>query len=130
MKEPGDVSAMLRLKSLGWGARRIATELGCSRTTARRWLKEGAWHKPSSPSRPKALDALEAWVEERFRRHAGNADVVRQELWAEKGIKVSLRTVERAVAHLRQSCVRRLGRRCVSRRSRASNFRSTLASGV
>lgn len=54
------------------------------------------------PSRPKALDGLEAWVEERFRRHAGNADVVRQELWAEKGIRVSLRTVERAVAHLRQ----------------------------
>jgi len=26
-------NAMLRLKSLGWGAWRIATELGCSRTT-------------------------------------------------------------------------------------------------
>ena len=31
----------------------------------------------------------------RFRDHAGNADVVRQELLAEKGIKLSLRTVER-----------------------------------
>jgi len=41
MKEPDYVSAMLRLKSLGWGAPRIAAELGCSRTTARRWLKEG-----------------------------------------------------------------------------------------
>ena len=102
MKEPDDVSAMLRLKSLGWGARRIAAELGCSRTTARRWLKEGAWRRPSPPLRPKALDGLEAWVEERFRRHAGNADVVRQELAAEKGVEVSLRTVERAVAHLRQ----------------------------
>ncbi len=48
------------------------------------------------------MDGLEGWVEERFRRHAGNADVVRQELVAEKGIEVSLRTVERAVAHLRQ----------------------------
>lgn len=27
MKEPDDVLAMLRLKSLGWGARRIAAEL-------------------------------------------------------------------------------------------------------
>ena len=79
MKEPDDVSAMLRLKSLGWGARRIAAELGCSRTTARRWLKEGAWRRPSPPSRPKALDGLETWLEDRFRRHAGNADVVRQE---------------------------------------------------
>ena len=102
MKEPDEVSAMLRLKGLGWGARRIAVELGCSRTTARRWLKEGTWRRPSPPSRPKALGGLEAWVEERFRRHAGNADVVRQELAAEKGIEVSLRTVERAVAHLRQ----------------------------
>jgi len=102
MKEPDDVSAMLRLKSLGWGSRRIAAELGCSRTTARRWLKEGAWHRPSRPSRPKALDGLESWIDDRFRCHAGNADVVRQELAAEKGNEVSLRTVERAVAHLRQ----------------------------
>ena len=39
---------------------------------------------------------------ERFRRHAGNADVVRQELLAEKGLKLSLRTVERAVGALRR----------------------------
>jgi transposase len=102
MLEPDDVSAMLKLKALGWGARRIAAELGCSRTTARRWLREGAWRRPSPPSRPKALDGLETWLEDRFRRHAGNADVVRQELASEKGIEVSLRTVERAVAHLRQ----------------------------
>jgi transposase len=102
MLEPDDVSAMLKLKALGWGARRIAAELGCSRTTARRWLREGAWRRPSPPSRRKALDGLETWLEERFRRHAGNADVVRQELASEKGIEVSLRTVERAVAHLRQ----------------------------
>ena len=102
MLEPDDVSAMLRLKALGWGARRIAAELGCSRTTVRRWLREGSWRKPLPPSRPKALDGVEAWIEDRFRRHAGNADVVRQELAAEKGVVVGLRTVERAVAHLRQ----------------------------
>jgi len=39
---------------------------------------------------------------ERFRRHAGNADVVRQELEREKGIRLSLRTVEREVRHLRR----------------------------
>jgi len=38
----------------------------------------------------------------RFRRHAGNADVVRQEFAAEKGIAPSLRTVEREVTHLRR----------------------------
>ena len=102
MKEPDEVLAMLRLKALGWGSRRIASELGCSRTTVRRWLGQGEWRRPAAVSRPKGLDGLEAWVEERFRRHAGNADVVRQELAAEKGVAVSLRTVERAVAHLRQ----------------------------
>jgi transposase len=39
---------------------------------------------------------------ERLRRHRGNADVVRQQLAAELGIVVSLRTVERAVSHLRR----------------------------
>jgi transposase len=44
-------------------------------------------------------------LRERFRRHAGNADVVRQELAHEKNITVSLRTVERAVAPLRREQV-------------------------
>ena len=77
MKEPDEVSAMLRLKALGWGSRRIAAELGCSRTTVRRRLERGEWRRPSPPSRAKGLDGLEAWIEERFRRHAGDADVVR-----------------------------------------------------
>ena len=29
MKTPDDVAAMVRLKQLGWGAKRIAAELGC-----------------------------------------------------------------------------------------------------
>jgi transposase len=54
------------------------------------------------PERPCKLSGLEDWLRERLRRHRGNADVVRQELIAEKGIDVSLRTVERAVARFRQ----------------------------
>jgi transposase len=50
------------------------------------------------PRRSKALDGLSVWLSERFRQHRGNADVVRQDLVREKGIVVSLRTVERAVA--------------------------------
>ena len=52
--------------------------------------------------RPRALSGLEEWLAERFRRHGGNADVVRQELEREKGIAVSLRTVEREVRTLRR----------------------------
>lgn len=105
MKAPDEVSAMVRLKALGWGTKRIAAELGCSRNTVRRWLAEGDWRPCASPSKSKKLDGLADWLNERFRRHAGNADVVRQELAYEKGIVTSLRTVERAVAPLRRELV-------------------------
>ena len=105
MKAPDEVSAMLRLKALGWGSKRIAAELGCARNTVRRWLSEGDWHACASASRSKKLDGLSDWIGERFRRHAGNADVVRQELASEKGLVVSLRTVERATAPLRRELV-------------------------
>lgn len=102
MKEPEDVAVMLRLHALGWGSRRIAKELGVSRNTVRQYLRQGGWTPYAQPQRTKVLDGLEAWLEERFLRHRGNAEVVRQELLSEHGIAVSLRTVERAVAHLRQ----------------------------
>jgi transposase len=102
MKVPDEVAAMLRLRALGWGVRRIATELGCSHMTVRRYLDQGGWVGFQTPRRSKALDGLEDWLAERFRQHRGNADVVRQELLAEHGMAVSLRTVERAVAHLRR----------------------------
>src|ERR1700760_904418 len=102
MKAPDEVSAMLRLKALGWGSKRIAAELGCARNTVRRWLAEGDWRAFATASRSKKLDGLSDWIAERFRRHAGNADVVRQELASEKGVVVSLRTVERATAPLRR----------------------------
>lgn len=105
MKAPDEVSAMLRLKALGWGSKRIAAELGCSRNTVRHWLARGDWRPCASPSRSKQLDGLSDWLRERFRRHAGNADVVRQELAREKNILVSLRTVERAVAPLRRELI-------------------------
>ena len=102
MRVPDEVAAMARLRDLGWGTRRIAAELGCDRETVRRYLAAGGWAPYRSPERRRALAGHGAWLAERFRRHRGNADVVRQELAAEKGIAVSLRTVERAVAHLRR----------------------------
>ena len=101
-KAPDEVTAMARLRDPGWGTRRIAAELGCDRETVRRYLDVGGWAPYRSPERREALAGHEAWLADRFRRHRGNADVVRQELLAELGIAVSLRTVERAVAHLRR----------------------------
>jgi transposase len=102
MRTPEDVSTMLRLHGLGWGTRRIAAEMGCNRETVQRYVSSGGWAPCRVPDRPRSLSGLEGWLAERFRRHRGNADVVRQELAAEHGIAVSLRTVERAVASLRQ----------------------------
>jgi transposase len=102
MLEPEAVAAMVRLKELGWGTKRIARELGANRGTVKRYLAAGSWQPFKSPERKKRLDGLEDWLKERFRRHRGNADVIRQELGGEKGIRVSLRTVERAVAPWRR----------------------------
>lgn len=102
MLEPEEVSAMLRLNELGWGAKRIAQELGISRNTVKDYIAAGGWTPYRQPGRKKALDGLEEWLRERLRRHRGNADVIRQELAAEKGIIVSLRTVERTVKPYRQ----------------------------
>src|SRR5262249_48174399 len=101
MLEPEEVSAILRLNELGWGAKRIAREIGISRNTAKDYIAAGGWTPYRQPRRKKALDGQEAWLRERLRRHRGNADVIRQELATEKGIILSLRTVERAVQRYR-----------------------------
>jgi transposase len=102
MHTPEDVQAMLKLASLGWGAKRIAKEVGCSRNTVRRYLRHGGYVAYQSPARVGKLVALGSWLAIRYLQHRGNADVVRQDLRREMGIKVSLRTVERAVRHLRR----------------------------
>jgi hypothetical protein len=97
MKTPEEVAAMLRLKELGCGAKRIACEFGSSYHTVRRYVV-GGFVAYRQARRAKKLDGLEDWLKERFRRHRGNADVIRQELTTEKAIIVSLCTVQRAVA--------------------------------
>ena len=103
MKTPDDVEAMLWLKACGWGMKRIAAELGCSHHTVKNYVSAGGAVPFKSPQRAKALDGQDDWLRERFLRHRGNADVVRQDLLAEKGLAVSLRTLQRAVAPYRQA---------------------------
>ena len=97
MLESEEVSAMLRLKELGLGAKQIAQEFGVSRNRAKDYIAVGGWTPYRQPERKKTLDGLEPWLRERLRRHRGNADVIRQEMATEKGVFVSLQTVERAV---------------------------------
>jgi len=105
VREPDEVAAMLKLHEKGWGAKSIAREFGVSRNTVKRYLSQGGWVGYRSPERPGRLAGLEAWLKERFERHRGNAEVVRQELVAEHGIEVSLRTVERALAPWRRELI-------------------------
>lgn len=96
MKMPDDVAEMLRLRACGWGLKRIARQLGCNHHTLKGYVVAGGVKAFKSPERPKRLDGLEGWLRERLIRHRGNADVVRQDLLAEKGVAVSRRTTRRA----------------------------------
>jgi len=103
MKTPDDVAEMLRLKACGWGLKRIARELGCSHHTVKAYVAADGVRPFKVPHRAKLLDGHEDWLRERFIRHRGNADVVRQDLIAEKGLAVSRRTLQRAVQPYRQA---------------------------
>ena len=92
-----DVTEISCLHRQGWGTKKIARALGISRNTVKKYLRQGEWKPYQSAPRAGKLAGLSDWLHERFRRHSGNADVVRQELEKEQGILVSLRTVERAV---------------------------------
>lgn len=103
MKTPDDVDEMLRLKACGWGMKRIAAHLGCSHHTVKAYVASGGVKPFKAPERKTLLDGLDSWLRERFMRHRGNADVVRQELLAEMNITVSRRTMQRAVQPYRQA---------------------------
>ena len=102
MLKPDEAARMVRLHELGWGTRRIAKEFGCSRNTVKRYLAADGWTPYGGSPRGGKLAGLDEWLRERFHRHRGNADVVRQELSSELSIDASLRTVERAVARYRR----------------------------
>jgi transposase len=97
MLQPDEVAAMVRLHELGWGAKRLSKEFGCARNTVRRYLRAGGVVPFAKPERKSAFDGLDDWLRERFFRHGGNADVVRQELASEHGIVIGLRSVEKRV---------------------------------
>lgn len=105
MQTPEIVDQILNLKIKGWGQRRIAEELGISRTTVKRYLRQNGWAPYRKPKRKKLLDNLTSWLEEQFLQHKGNASVLQQELIRQHKKKVSLRTIQYAVAALRKKTV-------------------------
>ena len=99
---PDEVENILVLHAGVWRFRAIARHLGISGNTVKRYVAAGGFLEYRTPDRKGRLDGLKEWLEQQFRLHHGNAEVVRQELLGEKRIAVSLRTVERAVAAWRK----------------------------
>jgi transposase len=102
--EPEVVQQLRALSTQGWGAKRIARELGVSRNTVKRYLRAGV--EAERQERPEAR-----CLDEQGRRRAvelfdgeaeGNAVVVATLLRSE-GIAASDRTVQRAVAERRRA---------------------------
>jgi transposase len=103
MVEAETVRQMRDLAGRGWGAKRIARELGLARNTVRRYLRGGpgaevqerpAARRLDQAARSEAVSIFETTAE-------GNAVVVRQVL-SEMGVAASLRTVQRVVADRRR----------------------------
>ena len=64
-----EVQRMLALQALGWGAKRISRELGCSRNTVRQYLRQGGWRPMDVASRAGVLEPHRQWLAERLRQH-------------------------------------------------------------
>lgn len=97
------VTAIRELTHRGWGAKAIAAELAIARNTVRRYQRGAVAGVQVRPSARRLSVADQATAQALFQREAeGNAVVVRQ-LLAERGCAVSVRTVQRAVAPVRQA---------------------------
>jgi transposase len=103
MVEAEVVRQMRTLAGHGWGAKRIAAELGVARNTVRRYLRGGeaaetqvrpAARRLDDGDRTKAVALFDGAAE-------GNAVVV-QRLLADEGVEASVRTVQRAVVDHRR----------------------------
>jgi transposase len=103
MLKPDVVDKLRELARQGLGAKRIARLLGVSRNSVRRYLAGATVGFQQRPGARRLDPTTQQEVQRLFQTVAqGNTVVVQQEL-AEQGISVDLRTLQRAVAPLRQA---------------------------
>ena len=103
MVEPEIVRQIRALAALKWGIRRIARELGVNRGTVRRYLRGGeAAEVQLRPSARRLTDDGRTEVLRLFDTTAEGNAVVVQQLLAEGGLDVHVRTVQRALAPHRE----------------------------
>ena len=108
MIETNDAVRIVLLREQGLGIRQIMREMSISRNTVRKYVRNGGVVEyRSTQPRKGVLNGEEEWLRKKFFQHDGNADVIRQELLSEKGVRVSLRTVERAVKGYREELRRK-----------------------
>ena len=103
MVDPEVAKQIQSLRSHGWGAKRIARELGIARNTTRRYLRLGVAALVQERPEARALSAEERSraVELFDKVSEGNAVVVHRELVRE-GAEACVRTVQRVVADRRR----------------------------
>ena len=102
MLDPEVVDRIRELSGQGLGSKRIARQLGVSRNSVRRYLAGATVGFQQRPAARRLDDDTLREVRDLFGTVAeGNAVVIQQEL-AGRGIDVELRTLQRAVAPLRQ----------------------------
>ena len=101
----GELVATIReLAGRGVGSKTIARTVGVARNTVRRYLRQPI--APGVQVRPSSRRLTDdAWREARvlYEGAAGGNAVVVQRLLAERGIDISVRTIERAVADIRRA---------------------------
>lgn len=104
MVDPEVVQQIRGLRAQGWGAKRIARELGIARNTVKRYVRGSAAVLVQARPNARALDdAQRERAVELFGKVAeGNAVVVHRELVRE-GASATVRTVQRVVAEQRRA---------------------------
>ena len=97
------VTAIRELTNRGWGARAIAAELAIARNTVRRYQRGAQAGVQVRPSARRLSVEDQATAQALFQCEAEGNAVVVQQLLTERGCAVSVRTVQRAVAPVRQA---------------------------
>ena len=104
MVDPEIVRQIRAFAELRWGSRRIARELGIARKTAKRYMHGGVAAETQTRPAARALsDALRAEAVQLFESTAEGNAVVVADLFAERGIEVHPRTVQRVVRPHREA---------------------------
>jgi transposase len=97
------VTAIRELTNRGWGSKAIASELGIARNTVRRYQRGASAGVQQRPSGRRLSADDQALAQQLFQSEAEGNAVVVQQLLATRGCVVNVRTVQRAVAPVRQA---------------------------